>query len=123
MAEETARSERRHFTRILFNAPVRIITNNKVWDGTLVDLSLKGALVRRPAGWSARDGERMQLEVPLDAQSVVIRMEIDQAHQESDRVGFMCKHIDIDSITHLRRLMELNMGDVELLNRELSGLG
>lgn len=31
-------------------------------------------------------------------------------------------HIDIDSMTHLRRLIELNVGDDELLHRELEQL-
>jgi hypothetical protein len=50
-------------------------------------------------------------------------MDVTVAHCESEHVGFHCDHIDIDSITHLRRLVELNLGDPELLERELSALG
>ncbi len=35
---------------------------------------------------------------------------------------FRCEHIDIDSITHLKRLIELNLGDEALLHRELAHL-
>jgi hypothetical protein len=34
----------------------------------------------------------------------------------------LCESIDLDSITHLRRLVELNAGDPALLERELTAL-
>ena len=40
-----------------------------------------------------------------------------------DLVGMVCRHIDVDSISHLRRLVELNLGDEALLERELAALG
>ena len=36
--------------------------------------------------------------------------------------GLHCLAIDIDSVTHLRRLVELNLGDPALLEREVSAL-
>jgi hypothetical protein len=50
-------------------------------------------------------------------------MDVEVAHQENDEMGLNCKDIDVDSITHLRRLVELNLGDPKLLERELSALG
>jgi len=41
---------------------------------------------------------------------------------DNNTVGIRCESIDLDSISHLRRLVELNLGDPELLNRELSAL-
>jgi hypothetical protein len=38
-------------------------------------------------------------------------------------VGLHCRHIDIESLAHLRRLIELNLGDPALLERELAALG
>jgi len=35
----------------------------------------------------------------------------------------LCQRIDMDSITHLRRLIELNAGDPGLLQREPAQLG
>jgi hypothetical protein len=45
------------------------------------------------------------------------------AHIEGTRVGLRCLHIDLDSITELRRLVELNLGDAAQLDRELHALG
>jgi len=44
------------------------------------------------------------------------------ANQRDDMMGIVCEHIDVDSMTHLRRLVELNMGDTSLLERELHAL-
>jgi hypothetical protein len=43
-------------------------------------------------------------------------------HVEGRHVGLRCESIDLDSITHLRRLVELNSGDPGLLDRELGSL-
>jgi hypothetical protein len=43
-------------------------------------------------------------------------------HREWTLVGVRCVEIDLESISHLRRLVELNLGDAELLHRELSAL-
>ena len=44
------------------------------------------------------------------------------AHCHGRLAGLVCTSIDLDSITHLRRLVELNLGDPDLLDRELSAL-
>ncbi|HXK57002.1 MAG TPA: PilZ domain-containing protein, partial [Gammaproteobacteria bacterium] len=38
-------------------------------------------------------------------------------------LGLRCVSIDMESIGHLRRLVELNLGDAELLHRDLESLG
>lgn len=112
--------ERRRFTRIRFASMARI-------DGEipalLIDISLKGVLLARPEHWSGAIGQAIAVEVFLDADAAVIRLEGCVAHLEDTRIGVLCQHIDMDSITHLRRLIELNAGDPELLQRELAQLG
>jgi hypothetical protein len=44
------------------------------------------------------------------------------SHTRGQNAGLLCLDIDIDSVTHLRRLVELNLGDSDLLERELSAL-
>jgi hypothetical protein len=43
-------------------------------------------------------------------------------HSETDQIGFRCDHIDLESISHLKRLVELNLGDEAALERELHEL-
>jgi hypothetical protein len=86
----------------------------------LDDISLKGALLECPEGWSGSLGERCHLTLLLGGEPAAkIIMEGHIAHIEGHRVGLACDSIDLDSITHLRRLVELNAGDPELLDREL----
>ena len=49
-------------------------------------------------------------------------MDVTVAHLNGTCVGVRCDKIDIDSASHLRRLLELNLGDADLLSRELTEL-
>ena len=89
----------------------------------LIDISLKGALVERPAGLTAPVGTGLTLSVRIADSPVEIVMETQVAHLTHDRMGLHCTSIDVESMTHLRRLMELNLGDAGLLDRELLALG
>ena len=94
----------------------------RCWSVELHDLSLKGLLVCRPADWSADAEQPFVARVRL-ADDAEVRMEVSMAHEEGELIGFVCQHIDLDSIAHLRRLVELNLGDEALLERELAALG
>ena len=115
--------EHRRFNRILFDSDIQLIGAGGSWRSKIIDISLQGALIRLPEGWEGGIGEQYVLELPLDNDDAVIRMETSVIHIEDEHVGLHCDHIDLDSITHLRRLVELNLGDAAELERELSALG
>lgn len=114
--------ERRRFHRIGFDAPVVLVQGDKRWDTQVQDVSLKGLLTDRPANWSA-DPEA-PLEATLDlGGSILVTLKVALMRDQADSLGFACQHIDLDSISHLRRLVELNLGDEQLLERDLTALG
>ena len=115
-------TENRRFTRIVFSTPASLIQDNKQWLTELVDLSLKGALVLKPADWRANIGERFTLDFKLPGSDIDICMQVHKAHERDNCLGLTCDSIDIDSATHLRRLIELNVGSAQLLNRDLEHL-
>lgn len=119
---ETASGQRRRFTRIPFDAEARLSAGEHNRAVELLDLSLKGALVARPEDWNGEPEGPLRLELRL-GEDVLIVMDVSIAHQEADRLGLRCEDIDLDSITHLRRLVELNLGNPDLLERELASLG
>jgi hypothetical protein len=43
-------------------------------------------------------------------------------HDDNHQLGFVCQHIGLESISHLKRLVELNLADQEELDRELAAL-
>jgi hypothetical protein len=114
--------ERRLFSRIPFDADTQIRQGNHAWSVVLVDLSLKGLLVEEPFGWDIQTDQPAQATIILNGDTA-IKMDVRWRHTENKHVGFECQHIDIDSISHLRRLVELNLGDSEILERELGALG
>lgn len=115
--------DKRQFTRITFDSPVYLSNKTVTWETELLDISLNGVLVDKPANWNATVGDQFKLTLDLNQSDIEIRMEVEVAHMEQNHIGFHCKHIDLDSITHLRRLVELNIGNTEILDRELSALG
>lgn len=115
-------AEHRRFTRVPFQASVRLRGSDGDKQGKLLDISLKGILIARPLDWSARIGEPVEVEITLADSDVMIRMQASLAHLEAERAGFTCHHIDLDSASHLRRLIELNLGNEAQLQRELHAM-
>lgn len=117
----TTSSDRRQFWRASFHSPATL--RGEAGDSAVevLDLSLKGALVEVPAGWSGAAGNACELHLPL-SEDIAIVMEARVAYRDGTRAGLRCEHIDLDSITHLRRLVTLNSGDPEQLERELAHL-
>lgn len=115
-------SDRRRFQRFEFDAETELMQGQRCWPVQLHDLSLRGLLVHRPADWDADPAQPFEARIRL-ADDAEVRMEVEMAHSEGELVGMVCRHIDVDSISHLRRLVELNLGDEALLERELAALG
>jgi len=117
----TTTKQKRQFTRIPFDADVRLVKQSgEAWDSRLYDISLKGALIAAPNSWQAERGDEFLLEVFLAGEDIKIDMNVSIAHIGDGRVGFHCEFIDIDSISHLHRLIELNLGDEKQLEREIT---
>lgn len=115
-------SNRRRFQRIDFDASTELLQGDRHWSVVLHDLSLKGLLVQRPENWDAQPGLPLLARIRL-ADDAQVTMDVLLAHDNDGLLGFACQHIDIDSMSHLRRLVELNLGDTALLGRELAALG
>jgi hypothetical protein len=121
MATVHGHDERRHFSRIQFHRPAELAVSGSPTTCGLLDVSLKGALVEVAPAFRAAAGDVCVLAIRL-APDAVIQMDGVVAHREGATVGVRCTGIDLDSIAHLRRLVEMNLGDEELLHRELGAL-
>lgn len=121
-APDQVNREQRRFTRIPFAVPVTLRSGQQTWDTALVDISLHGALIKVPTALQASMEQQYKLSIHLDGEGPVC-MDVMVAHQQDDKLGLRCVDIDLDSITRLRTLVELTLGEAELLERELSALG
>lgn len=117
----TSSSERRKFSRILFDAHVELAQGDFHWRATLLDISLKGLLLQQPLPKEVSISEPALVKILL-SDNTTIAMSVTVAHQHHQQTGLVCSSIDIDSVSHLRRLIELNLGDATAAERELSEL-
>ncbi|MDP2878191.1 MAG: PilZ domain-containing protein [Sulfuricella sp.] len=115
-------NDKRRFSRIPFHADVQLHLGPDMHPAHLLDIALKGALVELRQPVAALRGKACQLTLNLGRGGEAIVMEGVVVHQEGRHVGIECRHIDVDSLTSLRRLVELNLGDETLLDRDLSHL-
>jgi hypothetical protein len=118
---DTAENGRRH-SRFPLEGLVRIYSGSAMWQAQLMDLAIRGALVSRPQGFDGLIGSRYRLDVRLEG-GPMIAMAVSLARLDNRVAGFNCERIDLDSFLRLKRTIELNLGNAELLNRELSALG
>jgi hypothetical protein len=116
--------EQRHFARIPFNTSATVI-NSRTGHKTmaeLIDISFKGVLIKKPDDWQGINGEHYSVHLQLAGDEVQINLAVIAVHHEDDHIGFKTDHMDLDTATHLRRLVELNLGDESLLEREFAEL-
>lgn len=126
--------QQRKFSRLPFQALtlLQIEGSEEQVKTQLIDISLKGALIEAPKGDLPANGAKAVLEIHLNDPNFIIEMNCEVVHatvvhaSAEDgmvRLGLRCFSIDVESISHLRRLLELNFGDPSLLERELISLG
>ncbi len=114
-----AHSEQRRFHRIAYFTPARLQIEGKQILGVIHDLSLQGALLEVDQQQGVQTQQLAELHFSLGESLFEVEMSVEVVHLEPGRIGLKCLNIDMESISHLRRLVELNLGDEQLLERDL----
>ncbi len=122
MAMVTGKVERRDFSRIALRRPALLESEGKQATGQVVDVSLRGALVKVSRGFAAPRGRAVALSIHLDAGDAVIRMRGTVAHRDEHTLGLSCREVELEGLTHLRRMLEVNLGEERLVRSELAAL-
>ncbi|MFL0803551.1 MAG: PilZ domain-containing protein [Agarilytica sp.] len=117
----TDQQERRRYTRVNFDCDAAITQDDKHYDVHLVDISLKGALIETPEDYELKADQPVTVEIKL-SDDATISLCTHFAHSSTQVLGFQCDSIDMESMTHLRRLIELNMEDPNAPERVLDEL-
>ncbi len=121
MDQNNSHEERRRFSRIEFDADVRLLQDGNQYSAQLHDISLNGVLIATPSEYHIRTDMPCTLLVIL-SDDAVITMQVALVHSSSTFLGFHCTSIDMDSIVHLRRLIEINLGETGASERVLAEL-
>ena len=114
--------KRRQFSRIMFSTAAQLVMASSQYECTLLDISLHGALITKSDTFTGNKNDEAVLRFTLPQSDIEIKMPVVIRHIEENHIGLKCHSIDIDSITHLKRLVELNLADETLLHRELETL-
>ena len=114
-------ADRRRFKRIAFDARTELRQGEHTWPVKLIDLSLKGLLIERPAPWLGNPQQNFSVGIHL-SDDTDIAMDVELTHEDKGQLGFVYRHLSLESIASLRRLIELNLGDAAELERELGAL-
>lgn len=113
--------DQRRFQRIAMDSPVHIRGQFNNYEASLVDISLNGLLVEG-GGLDLKIGDTATALIYLtESDDYIIGMNVEVAHV-NEYTGFRCTGIDLDSAARLRRLVELNVGNEAILERELAHL-
>lgn len=114
--------DKRRFSRTQFSAQGSLLVDSESIDCKVLNLSLKGALVELGVSGLVTTGKPVALSFRLAHDDTMITAQGTCVHEEGHRVGIRFTSTDLDSLTHLRRLMELNTADAESIDRELGFL-
>ena len=120
--------ERRRFSRIVYQVATKltqdtsVVQNNSVVEGTVQDLSLQGLLIDCADHHLLNHQLPVMISFQLTDSDINIQLEASIVSTINTSVRLRIEHLDIDSISHLKRLVELNVGDDELLYREIEHL-
>jgi len=115
--------EKRLFQRIRFGVTTEVEIDGNRYETRLVDISLKGALIEFSHDEILDRGLPCHLIVHLDMSDVTLSFTGVVAHSHDNLTGIKFITIDIDTMMHLRSLLELNSGDADLVRSELNAFG
>ena len=114
--------ERRRFSRIVYQTQALLSQENKVVKSSLCDLSLHGLLLTSDDADSLDVDSMVDVEFSLQDSDISIELVGKIVGLNNNVIRLSIDHIDIESIGHLKRLIELNVGDDELLHRDIEHL-
>ena len=120
MSEQSG--ERRHLQRIASDKPAVLYADNAEYAGTVLDVSLRGLLLELADDRPPADGASVQVRIMLDGEQHLIEMSGEVMHVAGRHIGVRCSGLDLDSARRLRRMVELNLDDHRLLERDLAEL-
>lgn len=105
--------DKRRFARAPFDGSATLQAGDETLAVILADLSLRGALVELPPESRVRQGLAGILTLQLEDSDVKISLQCQINHLKKDRAGIEFQRISVDAMQHLRRLVELNLGNSE----------
>ncbi|MCA9414213.1 MAG: PilZ domain-containing protein [Candidatus Omnitrophica bacterium] len=114
--------DKRRFTRVPFDCQVALENDKgETAEGRLVDVSVKGMQIQLESNEHLTSPVRFRAVLGANEPLFTIEGEAEITRETEDgQIGLYLLAVDIDSLTHLRRLVELNLGDSEQVADEIT---
>ncbi len=114
--------ENRRFSRIGFKINCNFKTKTSDYSCRVINLSLKGLLAEIDEDFNPDDLKAGIIEISLINSDIKISFESRLAHLDGKLAGFIFVRTDVESITHLRSILEANTGNPNKIESELQFL-
>ena len=111
-------NEQRVYRRIPFQTEAEIRIAEAPHQCELVDLALQGALFKTEQDLPLVIGNQCQLNVVLPSSDLSMEFTGELIHHRGQFYGFIFVSEDVVTMGHLRRLLELNFGNGDEVDRE-----
>jgi hypothetical protein len=109
--------------RVNFVQAAVLHTNGEAVAARLLDISLMGALVALEAPVDVTAGGECSMTLTLGPDVVLeLTGEVVRTEDGGSHLGISWGSMDVDSASHLRRLLELNLGNHELLGQDIEAM-
>lgn len=110
--------EQRNYQRIPFQTEAVISIGETVQQSELVDLALQGALFKSSENLNLSIGGQCQITIDLPSSDLSLEFTGELIHQRGHFYGFLFVSEDAVTMGHLRRLLELNLGNGDEVDKE-----
>ncbi|MBB6479049.1 PilZ domain-containing protein [Spirochaeta isovalerica] len=111
--------EHRRFNRADYHTKGYFIKNDQEIHFGIINISLNGILVDPDSIEDYTLHMVVPLIIQLSSSDIQIKTTARLVHQENHHFGFRFEEIDVESMIHLRRLVELNSDSADQIAKEL----
>ena len=111
-------NEQRSYRRIPFHTEAELLIADTPYRCELMDLALQGALFKTEQPLPLKIGQRCRISIVLPTSDLQLEFSGELIHQRGSFFGFIFVSEDVATMGHLRRLLELNIGDGDEVDRE-----
>jgi len=111
--------EHRRFNRADFHTKGYFEYDDKKIEFKIINVSLNGILVETEIHEEVSSDTVGSLIIKLSSSNIKIVTKAILLHKEEKHLGFRFEEIDVESMIHLRRLVELNSDSADQIAREL----
>ena len=110
--------DKRHYHRVPFKCHSQVTVVDRCYPCELLDISLRGVLLELDPAEPIGLGSLCNIDIALASCDIHLQFDAKLVHREESHYGFTIESLDLESMAHLRRLLELNYGDADAINQE-----